>query len=257
MKYSNTTYVTLFLLFSLLLAFPSCKKDDPATNPALKPVFTGTKSLVQPRNLLAAAAAGNKILFGGGSIGETGFCDTVDIFDLVTNQHTTAVLKEPRRALAAAGLGNKILFAGGVNEGGTSRIIDIYDVSSNSWSFSTLSVSRAYLAGAGAGNKILFAGGWDVTGADRDVVDIYDIITGVWTESQHGYWNQHKRRKQHRNWHGDRNRHWNWYANRDRGMDNGPTQRGPSCTSSRSNREQNPDRRRFYRIPALQNSRYL
>lgn len=87
-----------------------------------------------PRSNLAAAGAGNKIVFAGGSYenclrrffylfltvsssnGSNYFYSTVDIYDINTGQWNSSAgqLSIARAYLAAAAGGNKIIFAGGL-----------------------------------------------------------------------------------------------------------------------------------------------
>ena len=141
-----------------------------------------TAALSQPRAYLAAAAAGNKVLFAGGQTGVSPFySDKVDIYDVRTGQWSTATLSQPRAYLAAAAAGNKVLFAGGQAAGSVfSDKVDIYDVSTGQWTTAMLSQGRSWLGAAGAGNTIVFAGGITATGYS-DKADIYDAATGQWT----------------------------------------------------------------------------
>jgi N-acetylneuraminic acid mutarotase len=146
-------------------------------------VQVGTLSL--GRNYIVAAAAGNKILFGGGN-SESGLSYTyssrVDIYDVEKNKWSVAELTVPeRQGMAVATVGNKILFAGGGDNDGnviTSRV-DLYDASNDSWTTTELSQPRSYLAAATLGSRVYFAGGFNTSGSN--VVDIYDNSTNEWT----------------------------------------------------------------------------
>ena len=154
-------------------------------------ISTGSWSqseLSVPRDGLAAAAIGNKILFAGGEAhsNQTGgsFSSRVYIYDISTGAWSTAELSEARTELYAAAAGNKILFAGGRNSNsasGQSKVVDIYDVSTGKWSTATLSEDRQGTAMAAIGNKILVAGGYsDKSGKYLSSVDVYDVATGTW-----------------------------------------------------------------------------
>ncbi|MBS0030699.1 Kelch repeat-containing protein [Chitinophaga sp. 22321] len=141
-----------------------------------------------PRDHLAAAAIGNKVLFAGGygHSNQTGgfFSSRVDIYDITTGKWSIAELSEARDHLYAAAAGNKILFAGGRNSNSStaeSKIVDIYDVSTGKWSTSALSEDRQGTAIAVIGNKILVAGGYSNKSAKHlSSVDVYDVSSGKW-----------------------------------------------------------------------------
>jgi kelch-like protein 20 len=176
----------------LLQGALSCKKSTGSTAPT-GPVYssisyTGADSLSQASADLAAAGAGTKIVFGGGSVllpGATTSIDvkTVNIYDVTVKTWTTGQLSEAREYPSAAGAGNKILFAGGDGVAGFSKTVDIYDVNAGNWTTSQLSVGRRGMGAAGAGSKILFAGGFDNTNL-YNTVDIYDVNSGQWTSAQ-------------------------------------------------------------------------
>jgi len=143
--------------------------------------------LSEPRELFAAASAGNKILFAGG-VSPNGPSTRVDIYDVSTNAWSTAFLSEARSSLSATALGDKIYFAGGIfstppSNPGFSKRIDIYDVSTNSWSASSLTCEgKAQVASIAAGNKIFWAGGSiSFEPLSSDKVEIRDLVTGAST----------------------------------------------------------------------------
>jgi hypothetical protein len=160
-----------------------------ANRPLIPVQLTPIGTLSQTRNVVIGAA-GNKILFAGGSGGQTGQCNSsrVDIYDINSNSWATSELSEARYGMGTAVLGNKIFFAGGykamnypqcyIGNGWfpetRSSVIDIYDASSNTWATAQLSSRRAP-CGAAAGNKVLFAGGdfWDVA-IPSNAIDIYE-----------------------------------------------------------------------------------
>lgn len=143
---------------------------------------------------------------------------TVDIYDANSNTWNSTDMGAGSLSIAAnrravAALGSKVLFAGGyVSSDGTygssipiTDVVDIYDVVTRTWdSRARLSKPRGELAAAGAGTKMVFAGGLYVhclfpvlscssgfSGGPEPyiavtTVDIYDIVTGVWTSSISG-----------------------------------------------------------------------
>jgi len=145
-------------------------------------------SLSIPRDGVAAAAIGNKVVFAGGlgHSSQTGgfFSSRVDIYDITKGTWSTAELSQARTELYAAAAGNKILFAGGryANLGNTqSKVVDIYDVSTGKWSVAELSADRQGASIAAIGNKIVIAGGYSkVTGSYLSSVDVYDTSTDKW-----------------------------------------------------------------------------
>ena len=148
--------------------------------------------LSMPRDHLAAAAAGTKVLFAGGwSFANQDVTSRVDIYDTVSQTWSTAELTKARYDISVIAVGNKIFFAGGTDDWFFTSRIDIYDVSSNTWSTAELSKARGRMAVAAIGNKVFFAGGDcfdEVAGGTNinsvsDVVDIYDISTNNWTVS--------------------------------------------------------------------------
>jgi hypothetical protein len=123
-----------------------------------------TATLSQPRNYLAAATVGNKVLFAGGAYWNYYLygSDVVDIYDDSTNKWTTARLSEARHGLTATTSGNKIYFAGGLKGpflNGVSTRIDVYDNETNSWSTSQLKEGKGYMAGIAVNDKIYWGSG--------------------------------------------------------------------------------------------------
>lgn len=147
-------------------------------------------TLSKPREGMAIAAAGNKILFAGGAwtpdCPECWGSTRVDIYDVSNNSWSTAELSKGRWSIGAVASGNKIFFAGGQSGDGANDIyytnVDIYDASTNKWTIAHLSEARGYLAAGAVGDKVIFAGGekdWNYTTSDR--VDVYEISTDRWT----------------------------------------------------------------------------
>jgi N-acetylneuraminic acid mutarotase len=169
----------------------------PANRPLMPAQLIPIGTLSQARAGITISAAGNKILFAGGS-NMSGACASsrVDIYDIGTNLWTTAELSQARYGMGAAALGNKIFFGGGwtpqffpnsttcfISSGEDTRSsrIDIYDASTNTWSTTQLSTPRIP-QGASAGNKVIFAGGdpWNMIALPSNVTDTYDASTNIW-----------------------------------------------------------------------------
>lgn len=168
------------------LAYDSATDSDWSTLYNTVDIYDGetgqwtTAALSESKSILAAAAAGNKVVFAGGQLPNAAATSTADIYDVNTKQWKKDFLSQPRYLLAAAAAGSKIAFGGGNTGFGRSKRVDIYDVNTGQWKMDSLSEPREYLAAAGAGNKILFAGGKGDDGAVT-TVDIYDITTDKWT----------------------------------------------------------------------------
>ena len=145
-------------------------------------------SLSKKRDYVAAATAGNKILFAGGVGAGQDISSRVDIYDISTQTWSTAELSEARSVIGAATVGNKVLFAGGAKnydyDGwyNSTRRVDIYDVTANAWSTTELPEARNFLYvrnGAIVGDKVFFAGR-----LDRDQtwdVQVYDVSANSWS----------------------------------------------------------------------------
>lgn len=90
--------------------------------------LTGAGQLSVARYSLAAAAANNKIIFGGGFNGSISL-DVIDVDDVSTGVWSSTStgegrLYQARAYLAAASAGSTVVFAGGIASGAT---IDVYD----------------------------------------------------------------------------------------------------------------------------------
>jgi N-acetylneuraminic acid mutarotase len=148
-----------------------------------------TATLSAWRADVAAVAAGNKIFFAGGRLGNGGsynYFSTVDIYDVTNNNWSVANLSQPRAYIAAATVGDKVFFAGGEQEWPrpVSDRVDIYQLSTNSWSTTSLSVQRNGLTAVAANNTILFAGGSNQLGGSNNVtniIDVYDNASNSWS----------------------------------------------------------------------------
>lgn len=124
------------------------------------------------------AAAGNKIVFGGGGHDYS----YVDIYDVNTYSWQRTLLSQARTNMAVIGCGNKIFFAGGNNHDNWYDIVDIYDVKDESWTVAHLSEPESVSAAAAVGDKVFFAGGITEEGFNQtNSIDIYDISDDSWT----------------------------------------------------------------------------
>jgi hypothetical protein len=91
-------------------------------------------------------------------------CNSVDIFNVITGNWSTANLSQSRSNLEAASLPNQELaiFAGGVSSyDGPSNVVDIFNATTGNWSTAVLSVARWWLAATSLPNQglAIFAGG--------------------------------------------------------------------------------------------------
>ncbi len=156
--------------------------SKPVINAQLVPFGT----LSGPKAGVSVGAAGNKIVFAGGSDGSESV-STVDIYDIATNTWSTAQLSAPRSGMAVTTCGNKIFFGGGSYDDGVGfylrKNVDIYDASTNMWSVDSLSSARNGLTAASVGNKVFFAGGTtpNYSVVYSNIVDIYDLTTNTWS----------------------------------------------------------------------------
>ncbi|RRB07117.1 putative Ig domain-containing protein [Larkinella rosea] len=157
-------------------------------------VSTGVSStsanLSESRSRLASGYGGRKVIFAGGLSLQGQFIKTlqptktIDIYDLVDKNWSTAQLSEARSELAGVAAGGKIFFAGGVKGLlSYSKRVDIYDVATGNWSTADLSQARAGLAAVAAGGKVYFAGGIKGVLDYSDRVDIYDLNSGEWSQT--------------------------------------------------------------------------
>ncbi|HYV92509.1 MAG TPA: T9SS type A sorting domain-containing protein [Chitinophagales bacterium] len=151
-----------------------------------------TLLLSKAREVGGAGAAGNKIVFAGGTgrsdiSGPVYMYGTADIFDATTGARISGKLSKARSNISVGACGNKIVFAGGwywdfnynVLQ---SNAIDIYDAVTNVWSKTTLSIRRENISVAVVGDKIIFAGGTGGTyGQPVTNVDIYDVTNNAWS----------------------------------------------------------------------------
>jgi hypothetical protein len=127
---------------------------------------------------MAAAVAGNKVMFAGGyyttdpGTGQQRTFNRVDIYDVSANAWSTDTLSVARQGMVAATVGDKVLFAGG----GKSKV-DIYDAATNNWSEALLSQPRGVSSTVTLGNKVLFFTG----DPHYNRIDIYDASANTWS----------------------------------------------------------------------------
>lgn len=149
-----------------------------------------TLTLSKAREVGGAGAAGDKIVFAGGTgrtdiSGPVYLYATADIFDVNTGVRTTGKLSKARSNIATGAAGSQVVFAGGwywdMNYNQlSSNAVDIYDASTGLWTKTTISQKRENIGVAVVGNKIIFAGGDGWTGIYSNV-DVYDVSDNSWT----------------------------------------------------------------------------
>ncbi len=139
-----------------------------------------TALLSQARSSIAATTVGDDAIFAGGQTHQTdvvtmgnwlppgvgGYAASgaVDIYNLDTNQWTTAAVPQAAGEMSAVTSGDLAFFAGGDTEsdaavGNYTGIVNIFDVTTNQWSFAELSQPRYGMASASVGDLVMFAGG--------------------------------------------------------------------------------------------------
>ncbi len=136
-------------------------------------VYYGT---VTPLNatawLLAAAKAGEKLLFAGGSARiNSSFRDDVTAYDASLTAASAPFLSGTRQELSGAWLDSLAFFAGGNQNTYYRDTVDIYDESLTK-STKYLNVARGRMAAARVGGHVLFAGGY--AAASKNAVDAFD-----------------------------------------------------------------------------------
>jgi hypothetical protein len=138
-----------------------------------------TLQLGQSRVEITTAAAGNLVLFAGGSsYMAPDYHRRVDIFDTQTGTWSADSLSEGKYAPAPVVIGNKILFVGGTISKGpfnASKRIDIYDVKTRKWSIDSLTFRTMKPAIAVVGNKLIVASGMRGIELGGEV-DIFEIL---------------------------------------------------------------------------------
>jgi hypothetical protein len=138
-----------------------------------------TSELSQKKWGIAAAVAGNKVFFGGGTAlqGNASATTRVDIYDIVDQKWSTAELPKAGQYTAIA-QGNKVLFAGGT-------AVYLYDYLSEKWTTKNLSQPRVSIAATSVGGNIYLSGGAtsNIGGTPFNNIDIYDPKTNSWSVS--------------------------------------------------------------------------
>jgi hypothetical protein len=143
---------------------------------------------------IGTAVIGTKVIFAGGYIHGGSYSNTVDIYDTSSLSWTTRQLPGGgREGIAGAGLRHIAMFFGGIGAS-VSKVVDIYNNSTNSWTtYSSLASSdaRGFGSATGVGDVIIWAGGKDDYNEPMGNVNIYNIVTGVWTtttlsQARHG-----------------------------------------------------------------------
>jgi hypothetical protein len=127
-----------------------------------------TNKLPQASSGFAATTVGNLAIFAEG--------DTVDIYNVETQQWSIHKFSRYRYGMAATTVGNLAIFA----EGDT---VEIYNVETRQWSTHELSQARRYMAATTVGNLAIFAGGCtDSNGIIcLNTVEIYNVETRQWS----------------------------------------------------------------------------
>jgi predicted RNA-binding protein with PUA-like domain len=115
---------------------------------------------------MAATSVGKYALFAGGN-GNGSLWNTVDIFNSVTGQWSTATLSQARENVTATSVGDYALFAGGMSNSTVSDTVDMFNSVTGLWSTATLSQARYLMAATSVGDHALFGGGY------MDTVDIF------------------------------------------------------------------------------------
>jgi hypothetical protein len=137
-------------------------------------------TLSAPRYTAGIAAAGDKVIFGGGvshdpETGDHIFLNTVDIYDINTQQWTTDTFPAgPRFFIRGIGVGNKAYFMGGRPDIQTlTSTVQIYDTETSTWSMGTdIPFPSGTASIARFGNKIMLKRG--------TVWGIYDTEANTW-----------------------------------------------------------------------------
>jgi len=141
-----------------------------------------------------AAVLGDLVYFGPGN-STTGFQSFVDVYNASTGEWEDILeVSMPRANAAGVAADGKVYFAGGLAQDWLDPImlttVDIYDTGAGEWTTAELTEGRSELSAVHVGDKLLFAGGISDIAFDfytesiittSDVVDIYDLATGVWS----------------------------------------------------------------------------
>jgi hypothetical protein len=168
-----------------------CLNDSVTTRVDIYDIINQTWStgqLSEARVIITAVAAGDKIFFAGGEVGDgTLPVTTVDIYNVTTNQWSTSQLSTAGHSITAATVADKVLFAGGdggFTGPGRERRVDIYNLTTNSWSTAQLSEPKQGPTAVTTNGKIFFGGGHTHNNSTyfvSDKIDIYDNATNTWS----------------------------------------------------------------------------
>jgi hypothetical protein len=136
-------------------------------------------TLSAKREDMAVAVIGNKIIFAGGW-GVAGPTNKVDIYDAATNVWTTGNLSLARYAMQSTVIGDQAFFAGGVGGGNT---IEVYNATMNSWSTISIPTTVTRFDMTSLNDELYIAGGLDAANVETDLVQIYNTLSGTWSNA--------------------------------------------------------------------------
>lgn len=132
---------------------------------------TPSVGLIVARNKVAAASAGNYILFAGGDY----YRDVVDAYDQNLTRSTPVSLSVGRSNLIGVSAGNYALFGGGNSLHSVCvDTVDAYDMFLTRTTPTVLDVGRSRLAAVNIKGIALFGGGLNSDGSIQNIVDAYD-----------------------------------------------------------------------------------
>ncbi|MDX9905401.1 MAG: T9SS type A sorting domain-containing protein [Bacteroidales bacterium] len=168
---------------------------DPSNAVDIYDVETGewdTAYLSEARFAMGETVVGDVAVFAGGDNFNT-FSGQVDLYNFTTNAWSTMTMVLPRGYNAACAAGGKLMIVGGMtnryNSNSATNLIEIYDFGDETWDYSEFPNPRAFIEPAVAlGDQVYFVaggnfaasgGGW---ASSVNIVDIYTIQTGEWTE---------------------------------------------------------------------------
>lgn len=128
--------------------------------------------LGDPAWLGAAAHAGERLLFGGGSSQVNGaFRATVTAYDAHLTKTAAQDLSTSRQEVVGASLGEMALFAGGDTGSRYQDAVDVYDAALTR-SLTYLYSARSKMAAGTLAGRAIFAGGYG--GGSQTAVDLFD-----------------------------------------------------------------------------------
>lgn len=163
--------VLLTIMVSGLAGFTRVSSGD---------VWTTRSAITTPRAGPVAAAVNNKVYVFGG-YNNTGFLNSVEAYDAITDTWVTrASMPTPRHQPAAAVVNNKIYVIGGYYTGWMNTVEE-YDPATNTWrtGLKPMPTARESLVVAAVNNKIYAIDGY--SGFNRNTVEEYDPTTNNWT----------------------------------------------------------------------------